>query len=213
MVVASMALVTLVFVAVAQADHIQIHLTAAGQAAAKKAVLKRSDLDSNWRGGAKKADLSNNPPCKSYNPKQSDLTVIGAARSAWQDTAVGGSVEHDVQLLKTPHMVQLDWQRTVASPKVMPCLRAALAKSAGKTGKLVSLTKMRFPQVAPYTHALRAVLDARSGGQTIRIIVDVIAFGRGHTEQTLTVATPKLTGGPFRPFEIKVARKLANRSS
>ncbi len=212
-VAAGVLLLALVFVAAAQADRIHIHLTSAGKAAAKKAVLARPDLDANWKGGPKKPDLSNQLGCKSYDPKQSDLIVIGAARSEWNDALVGAYVESDVQLLKTPHMVQLDWQRTVVSPKVMPCLRASLAKSAGKTGKLVSLKKMKFPHVAHFTNELRAVLDARSGSHTIRIVVDVIVFGRGHTEQTLTVSAPTITGGPSRSFEVKLAHKLANRSS
>jgi hypothetical protein len=208
-----MLLSALVFAAAAEADKIQIHLTSAGQAAAKKAVLARFDLDSHWRGGAKKPDLSNQLGCKSYHPKQSDLIVIGAARSVWNDSAVGAFVENDVQRLKTSHMVRLDWKRTVASPKVMPCMRASITKSAGNDGKLVSLKKVAFPRVALLTTELRAVLDARSGSQTVRIIVDVIAFGRGHTEQTLTVSAPKITGGPSRSFELKIARKLAGRST
>ncbi|MFL5900569.1 MAG: hypothetical protein ACJ75S_05165, partial [Solirubrobacterales bacterium] len=71
----------LVLAGAAVADKEQIHLTAAGQQAARAAVMQRSDLGgaSGWTGGSKKPDLSGGTGCANFQPKQSDLVLIGAA--------------------------------------------------------------------------------------------------------------------------------------
>src|SRR5437764_8619686 len=76
----------LAFAGSALADQWQVHRTAAGNAAARAAVVSRADLGSasGWTGGSTKPDLTSTPPCGNFAPKQSDLVVIGAAASAWR---------------------------------------------------------------------------------------------------------------------------------
>src|SRR3954452_19000855 len=86
----------------ALADQWQVHRTAAGNAAARAAVIQRADLGTatGWTGGFKAPDMSSTPPCHGFQPKQSDLVVAGAAASAWQHT--GLELQSQANVLKTP---------------------------------------------------------------------------------------------------------------
>ena len=76
----------LALVGVAGADQYQVRLTAAGNAAARAAVVARSDLGSSaaWTGVSKKPDLSSSPTCAGFDPKESDLVIVGAAETDWK---------------------------------------------------------------------------------------------------------------------------------
>ena len=70
-------------------------------------------------------------------------------------------------------MVSLDWQRTVAAPQVLPCLREGLAKATQPPAHLVSLEADRLPPTQPvraeiprdprrhHRHAQRSARDHR----------------------------------------------------
>ena len=139
----------------ATADKEQIHLTAAGQKAARAAVMQRADLGdaTGWTGGAKKPDLSPGTGCANFDPKQSDLVLIGAAETVFKHTGV--EFDSEAQVLQTPAMVRLDWQRTVLSPQVLPCVRTNIQKHLAASERLVSVGRLAFPAVAPYTRAYR----------------------------------------------------------
>jgi hypothetical protein len=204
--------VSLVFVAVAVADKQKIQLTKAGQAAARSAVLTRADLGTSqgWTGGAKKPSLSSEPPCANFNPKQSDLVLIGAAETVWKNS--GLQFDSEAQVLKTPTMVGLDWQRTVLAPQVEPCLRGALSKQVGNNAHLVSFGRLAFPKVATYTRAYRALVDVNSGSGKVRVLFDVVLAGRGRTEVTLTTSAPYAAEAVVSPAEVRLARLLASRA-
>jgi hypothetical protein len=195
------------------ADKEQIHLTNAGQAAARAAVLTKADLGTapGWTGGAKKPDLSSTPPCPGFRPKQSDLVVNGAAETVFKQPAI--QFDSEAQVLQTAHMVKLDWQRTVIAPQILPCLRIAVAKSAGTSAHVTSIRRTAFPRVATFTSAIRILLDVKTSGSTtpVTVFVDVVLVGRGRTEITLTTTAPLLASTAVRAAEIRLARILAAR--
>jgi hypothetical protein len=195
------------------ADKEQIHLTNAGQAAARAAVLTKADLGTapGWTGGAKKPDLSSTPPCPGFRPKQSDLVVNGAAETVFKQPAI--QFDSEAQVLQTAHMVKLDWQRTVIAPQILPCLRIAMAKSAGTSAHVTSIRRTAFPRVATFTSAIRILLDVKPSGSTtpVTVFVDVVLVGRGRTEITLTTTAPLLASTAVRAAEIRLARILAAR--
>lgn len=195
----------------AAADKEKIQLTKAGQAAARAAVLKRADLGAatGWKGGARKPDLSSTPPCASFRPKQSDLVLNGAAETRW--THAGLQIDTAAQVLQKPRMVRLDWQRTVLSPKVLPCLREGLAKSLDSKTHLVSLRRLAFPRIATYTRAFRALMDVDTPSGSVRVFSDVVLVGRGRTEVTMTTTAAFAADAVVRPAEIRLARLLASR--
>lgn len=205
--------VGLVFVGVAVADKEKIALTKAGQSAAHAAVIRRSDLGTatGWTGGARTPDLSGQMPCASFHPKQSDLVLIGAAQTVWKHA--GLEFNSEAQVLKTPTMVQLDWQRTVLAPQTLPCMRSGLARGLGASATLVSLRPLPFPKLATYTHAYRALADVTAATGKVRVLVDMVLVGRGRTEITLSTTAPAAAASVVGPVEIRLARLLVRRST
>ena len=185
--------------------------TAAGNAQARAEIIVKKDLSRGWAGGPKKPNLSSSMHCSSYKPKQSDLVLIGAAESTWQNPPF--LIDSEAQVLRTAKMVRLDWQRTVMSPKVMPCLRQSLAKAGGKGAKLVSLHVLPLPHVAPYARAYRVVLHVPTGQgkATVAIDFEIAVFGKGRNELTLTITGPVATKTLLRGEELRLARKLGKR--
>jgi len=110
-------------------------------------------------------------------------------------------------------MVQLDWQRSVQTPKLVPCLRTVMQKAAGAGGKVASVRKVAFPHVATYTAAYRVVIDVAANGTTVPVRLDTVLLGRGRTEVTLTVTSPDAAASVVFPAEVRVARLLAGRVS
>ena len=166
--------VSLVLAGVASAGDERIQLSAAGQAAARAAVIKRADLGdaSGWTGRAAKPDLSERLECPNYRPKQSDLVVIGAAESTWKNTAL--QFHSVAQVLQTAAMVRLDWQRSVLVPQAIPCVRNALVKELGASARLVSFRRIAFPQVADTSRAYRALADVKTSAGPVRILYDIV---------------------------------------
>ncbi len=197
----------------ASADKEKIQFTAAGQSAARGAVLRRADLGtaSGWTGGSIKPDISGTMPCSTFHPKQSDLTLIGAAETRWKNT--GLQFDSEAQVLETPAMVKLDWQRTVLDPRVIPCLRTGLSGALGPSTKLVSFKQIAFPKIATYTHAYRALVDVTSGATTVRVLLDVVLVGRGRTEITLTTTAPAAAAASIRTAELRLARLFVARAT
>ena len=201
--------VELIFAAVAGADKEKIRLTALGQAAARAAVLQRADLGTSpgWTGGATKPDLSSTMPCSTFHPKQSDLVLTGAARTVWKHA--GLEFDSEAQVLATPAMVRLDWQRTVVAPEVLPCLQTGIAKGLSGSERLVSLRRIPFPQIAPYSRAFRAVVDVTTATAAVQVMIDLAVFGR--TEITLSTTAPLLAQQGITAAEIRLARLLVAR--
>lgn len=206
----------LVLAAAATADKEQIHFTAAGQKAARAAVMKRADLGGapGWTGATKKPDLSGDTGCPNFKPKQSDLVVVGAAETVWKSTGI--QFDSEAQVLRTPAMVRLDWQRTVLAPQVLPCLKTNIAKNLPASEKLVSIGRIAVPKLATYSRAYRTVIDVTpgaAGGGTVRVFVDVLLFGKGTTEMTLTTTAIYTAAATVGAAELRLARVLLSRAS
>jgi hypothetical protein len=192
----------------ALADKEKVQYTAEGQAAARAAVLTRADLGSapGWTGGARKPDVNSGTGCPSFQPKQSDLVLIGAAETVWKHT--GLEFDSEAQVLQTPEMVRLDWRRTVLAPQVMPCLRRNVAKSLTAAERLVSLQRVAFPRVATYTRLYRTVIELKG----TQVIVDVLLIGRGRTEITLSTTALAAAEPMVKAAELRLARLLVSRA-
>jgi hypothetical protein len=195
----------------ALADKEKVHLTPTGNAAARAVVVKRADLGggSGWTGGMKKPDLSSTLGCTTYEPKQSDLVLVGTARSSW--TATGLQIDSQAQVLQTSTMVRLDWQRSVLAPQVLPCLRSGLAKKLGGSRRFVSFEQIGFPKLATYSHRYRALVDVDTASGTLRVMVDIVLIGRGRTEITLTSTSLYSARSAVEAAELDLARRLAAR--
>jgi hypothetical protein len=192
-------------------DHEKVKLTPAGQAAALAPGLKKADLpkETGWTGGAKKPDLASNISCGKYSPKQSDLVVNGASDALFKHT--GLQLESEVDVLATPRMVQLDWQRTVTSPRALQCLRSILAKPGSAKEKFVSFKALALPRIAPLTAAWRVIYDIKGPSTIARVMSDIILVGRGRTEVSLTTTALLASAPTVAPLELQLAARLAAR--
>jgi len=203
-----------VVVAAAAAEKPRIQFTRAGQAAARAVVLTRADLGTGaWSGGATKPDLSPPPTCPNFHPKQSDLVVVGAADTQWQDAAAHRRVESEAVVMQTARMVQLDWQRTVLSPQTVPCLRSTFAKESTATTRFVSFDPLALPGLSGDLRAFRAVAEVSGSGGTIKVAVDLVLIARGRTEITLTTTTLLANASAVAALETRLAGLLASRAT
>jgi hypothetical protein len=207
-------LVALTLAVAALADKEQIHLTAADGAFARATVLKKADLGTvgTWTGGSVKPDLGSVPPCASFQPKQSDLVLTGAAETKFKQPGI--EFDSEAQVLRTAQMVKLDWHRTVIAPGLLACLRTVLATSSGPTTKIVSVRRIAFPHVSQYTAAIRVLLDVKVGSSAVPLhaFVDLVFVGHGRTEISLTTTALMINDQVTRAAEARLALIMAARA-
>jgi hypothetical protein len=207
---AVVALVVVSAVLAADPTKEKIARTRAGNAEAAALVLKKRDLPAGWSGGSAKPDLSSDLGCSNYEPKQSDLVLIGAAETRW--THVTSSLDSQTQVLRTPKMAKLDWKRTVADPRVLPCLRQAFAKQAKPAGeKLLSLRFIPVPHFGTHTKEYRLKMALVSQIPAVRVTVDALVFGAGRDELSLIASGLASHEASFHKLQLQLARRLAKR--
>jgi hypothetical protein len=214
--IAALAL-TAVFAATATADGNgeQIRYTAAGQSAARTALLARSDLSPSiaWTRQAYKPDVAASQiGCANFHPKVSDLVLVGAA-GAYYSSKTSPSVNFSglVEVLETAHMVQLDWQRTNASPHVGECLGKQAAAAFASSSTFVSIRPLAFPSTGTHIAAWRCEFAAKTGTKG-HFVYDVVLTTRGRTEITLTGAAVIGVADSLKATEGRLAAKLVARA-
>jgi len=211
-VVAAAGLAALALAGAVAADRPQLQFTAADKAAAKSAVVQRADLGATttWSGGSTTPQFGG-LQCPAYEAKLSDLVVTGAAATTWK--AGGGVLEVETQatVLRTAHMVALDWERTVTAPQAVPCQRKELVQRLGSSSRLVSFGVIPFPHIAAYARAYRAVVETGSGTQTVRVVLDAVLFGRSRTEISIVTTAPLAHAASVAALERYLALQLDGR--
>jgi hypothetical protein len=208
------ALAALTCAAVAWAEAWPVKYNAADQAAARAAVLKKSDLGTatGWKGGATKPDFSPST-CTLQRPKVSDLLVTGAAAAEWT-YAEALTFHSETWVLKTAAMVKLDWQRTVAHPSLVPCFRQEFGTQFGTQPgmKLVSIQRISLPKLAPLARRYRVLIDLTQEGETVRLLSDLILIGKGRMEISLLTIAPYADRQDVQAAEVRLARALVARA-
>src|SRR6266536_1909550 len=157
----------LVFVVTATAaENYRFRFTATDQAAARATVIQQADLGNRARskGGLTKPDLSPPPACIG-KLKLSDLVVTGAAESRYAGSGLW--FDSEVELLQTPRMVSIDWQRSMHTSNYLACYRSMVANDRPHIGKVVSIRWIAFPHIATYVRAFRLVIDIPYSGASV----------------------------------------------
>ena len=114
------------------ADHNQVKLNAADQAAARKTVIRLSELTTDWKGGAVKPDVNDVLVCANYHPKQADLVLTGIAEAKY--SSLSAQLDSEMQVFRTAAMVALDWPRSVLNPALVSCLGATSPAISPRAG-------------------------------------------------------------------------------
>lgn len=188
----------------------QVKLNKRDQAAARVAVLRRTDLGSSgWQGGSVKPDLSSTPNCPHFQPKVSDLVVTGAAETAFNRSSLEFSSVAEV--LETRRMVRLDWRRSVVPRAAVPCLRRTLANGLPAGARIVSFARVPFPHVGTRSARFRGVIRIDVLGRTTRLVTDIVITFRSRTEITLNAAGPASAARSISATEARLARALVSR--
>jgi hypothetical protein len=185
-------LVTAALAAAGTAAANQLRPNAGDQAAAKRAVLKASDLPQigKWQAEKPAATTSGagggavSAHCADYAPKSADLVTTGDAKSEF--AVPGLDILNDVEVLSTPRMVELDWKRTMVNA-LLPCLGKAFTHGAGGKVKVVSLRKVQAPAVGTYSATYRLVFSLTVQGKPVRGLADFVALAGGRVEVTFLV--------------------------
>lgn len=188
----------------------QVKLNKRDQAAARVAVLRRTDLGSSgWQGGSVKPDLSSTPNCPHFQPKVSDLVVTGAAETAFNRSSLEFSSVAEV--LETRRMVRLDWRRSVVPRAAVPCLRRTLANGLPAGARIVSFARVPFPHVGTRSARFRGVIRIDVLGRTTRLVTDIVITFSSRTEITLNAAGPASAARSISATEARLARALVSR--
>jgi hypothetical protein len=210
---AAAALAALIATATATAavNEYKVQMTADGNAVARGPMLKPADIGDEgvWTGGPTKTNTDFGLSCPNYKPKLSKLVIIGAARVKYKQPGI--SMVSNSQVFRTPRMVELDWQRTAASPKFLACIQATFKKSSTKSERFVSFKRLDVPKIGPFTIAFRTVYDFATVNGRERVAVDTVSFARGRTEVALTTTMPATSIETIYPNELVLAKQLAYR--
>jgi hypothetical protein len=194
-------------------DREQHKFNAADQAAAKQAVVLKTDLqNTGWTGGVKKPDLSPGPTCANFDPKQSDLVLTGAAETDWKHTNL--ELDTVAQVLQSSDMVEKDWQRTVADPAALPCTKLYVEKNVGSAAseKFVSMTRIPFPSVGTHARAYVTRIDVTLKGKTGPVLIEDVLLTKGRTEISLSSTTPGAYAVAVAEADIALAKLLVARA-
>ena len=205
------ALIGLVFTSTALAavvDAPTVRITAADQARARAALLRRSDFGAGWLGGPIQTSPLSPPNCPGFNPKESDLVVTGHADARY--TTPGFELDQDVQVMKDEAAVQTDFARS-ASPKLAKCLAYQLAKMRNVLA--VHVVRMPFPPTGSVSAVYRAVLDVQTPRGRGTLLSDYVFFGQGRVEYEFTLIAPLGARDQLTKFEQGLAQILLRRSA
>jgi len=160
--------------------------TAADQALAKAALLKKSDFGTGWTATPTKQSSSSGLSCATFKPDQSDLIETGNADSP--DFANGPAVflSQTVAVFKTAGQAASSWSRIV-KPGLIGCLASLLEQGSSK-GTTITVTHkgtFAFPKLAARTAAFRLVASVKSGTTTLPVYADLVLLARGRMDSVI----------------------------
>jgi hypothetical protein len=206
----AVALLALLLATAALADEPTVRISAAGQAKARAALLRRTDFPMGWKGGPTRPQKLRGPSCPGFDPKESDLVVTGHASAVFDNQRAPVQVSLDTQVLETVADVRTDFARTI-QPPLVACLEHQLRKDPSVISAKVE--KLEFPTIGTVTAAYRATLVVRVEGKPAKFVSDVIFVGHGRMEYSLQVIAPARFEPQLVPFEADMARIVAKRGS
>ena len=211
--VAAVMTVALVAAVTARADSWLVRPVAADQARAKGLNIRLADLGaSGWTGGPQAGQPSDQicPGYPAFHPKQSDLVVTGGAMSIF--SRPDAYVDAQIVFLRTSRMVELDWTRSVESPKILGCLRSSAADFAGTDATVLSISRLALPALGRRSAGFRAVLEQRAeGGKTKLFVLDYAVAAQGRVELSVSQVAPYDRRAAAQALETRLLRVVLRR--
>ena len=214
-------LLTAATTATATASQLQhVRLTAAGQAAARSAMLRAADLGTGgkWVRVASVADGgSSSGICPDFHPKDSDLVTNGHAETTYKASGIQIGTTADV--FASERMSLLIWQRMVQSPKLTGCLAKAFVKGAVEEARahkeplprLVSARRVAYAVPGARTAAFRFLMDVPTSQGDVRMMGDMIFIGHKRTHLLMLSVAPSFVSSFMTKAEARLGRVVVGR--
>jgi hypothetical protein len=183
--------------------------TAAGMAAAARAVLGAADLGPGWTAGkAGAADAS--LECGSAAPPKGIVETGKAVSPTFSESSSGPFVSQAVFVYASAPEAQQVWQQT-AGKAALACLARSVAGGSSKGIRFTVLHEQTLarPAVGDRSAAYRVVARVHATAQTIPAYVDLVLVGRGDALTEISYSAFSTPVG--RAVELAVAQALARR--
>jgi hypothetical protein len=179
--------------------------TKAGQALARRAVLRLADLPPGWRPISVPARSNR---CRSYDPDLSRFTLSGKARSAFvqqQGAGIASSVAVYVSARQAAAAFEAEAKRGL-----LTCMSAGILKQFAKSGiKAVVVAKRmsRGPRLGARNASFRMVFMLTVASRSVPYDVDLVTFQK---QRAIAALSFQAIGGPV-PRQLAYARLVASR--
>jgi hypothetical protein len=188
----------------------QKKITKAGQARARAAALRLSDLGTGWKAEPSNKKDDSNPRCSNYNPDQSDLVEIGSYDSPDFNRADGSFVSSTTGVFRSVQGARAGYAR-VAVPQLAGCFGELFLKQVQKpnTARIVTTGPLAFPKYGDRLNAYRIAMSLKAPSATVPFTVDLVVFNRGSTDVAiifLGIAKPLPAA-----FERSLVARVASR--
>jgi hypothetical protein len=200
----------LALVAPPTAAGIARHVTPAGRALARVALLRRADLGRGWTSTPAPRAVPS-LTCPRFSPAVRSATEVGnAASPTFGRSSSGPFVSQAAYVYASAAQRAAVWRTVVRRPLVR-CVAASLAGGSGN-GVRFSVTGKRLlslPRVGAPAAGYRASGTATSQGQSINVFLDVVVLG---SDRTITAISISSFEQPVaRALELRLARTVAGR--
>jgi hypothetical protein len=185
--------------------------TPAGNAAAKAVLLRLGDVPAGWKPDPSGGGGTGGITCRSFDPKQSDLTSVGRADSSFKSADDLSHVGSLTRMFESTAQAQSSWNRLV-KPGLLRCLSTVFEQggsSAKSTTTVLSAGKLPL-RVAGRRHAAyRIAADVATGGRHVNVYLDLILQGGGPANAVMLVTS--VLDPPSAALESRLATVVAGR--
>ncbi len=187
-----------------------VHHTDGGDAAARRALLRASDLGSGWSAGAtpKKAGPLT---CGTAKATVEGVIETGSAISpTYRESSSGPFVSQAAYVYRSGSEAKTFWQH-VSGRSALACLARSLAAGSTKdvTFKLVKEQSLTAPPTGADAVAYRVAGTAAAAGQKVDVYVDVVLLHRGSMIAEVSFSSFQMP--PDSSLEAHAARAVTNR--
>jgi len=186
--------------------------TDVGTKAADATLLRLSDFGSGWTAQQQTGSTTGvNFACTAFNPKQRDLTEIGAASSPnFKVSDIGPFVVQKTSVFRSPATARTLWRRAVKT-RLADCVAQTL-QALGSRGVKVTVTSksmLKLGALAERSAGYRIVATLTTKERRLKTYFDVLLLGNGSRITQITVS--QFQKPPALKWEQGIAKIVARR--
>jgi hypothetical protein len=187
--------------------------TPAGMAAARAALVHRSDIGRGWSEESPPPAKVPALTCPGFEPNQGRATQTGAAASpTFQGGSNGPFVSETAHSYGTDTRQSTVW-RAAVRPGLVRCAVASL-RNGGAAGVRFTVTDkqmLALPQLPVPAAGYRVSGTASLAYQVVNVYLDMLVVGRGQTIAEIVVSSVEQP--PRRPLDLHLLRTVARKLS